>query len=183
MQEMLAPEEGPDPTRAAEVAPAFKALTAGTIAVTGHRGKITRGAANGAVVRRGGPSSTDTKIESLRRFNDDVEGMTSGFECGIVLTHSGRQRRAIVEAYETPSKEGGRARGDGTSAGRTRGSARNWIDRGHRDRMRGSTRRFASHRARVADERRTRRGRCLTVTRCETSPRPMRQARVYVSDA
>jgi len=48
----------------------------------------------------------DTTIASLRRFNDDVREVTSGFECGIVLAnfqdvHEGD----LLETYETRLQE------------------------------------------------------------------------------
>jgi translation initiation factor IF-2 len=47
-------------------------------------GKMTRG----AIVRvaRGGKVVGEGRIESLRRFKDDVREVLAGFECGIVLT-------------------------------------------------------------------------------------------------
>jgi translation initiation factor IF-2 len=46
-------------------------------------GKITRGAKTRLV--RDGTVVYDGEIASLRRFNDDVREVASGFECGIVL--------------------------------------------------------------------------------------------------
>jgi translation initiation factor IF-2 len=47
-------------------------------------GQITRGAI--ARITRGGKPVGEGKVESLRRFKDDVREVQSGFECGIVLT-------------------------------------------------------------------------------------------------
>jgi translation initiation factor IF-2 len=53
-------------------------------------------------VVRDGTVVYDTTIESLRRFNDDVKEVATGFECGIVLAnfqdvHEGD----VLELYET----------------------------------------------------------------------------------
>ncbi len=105
MQGMLAPEEVETPLGQAEVRQLFKASRIGTIAgcqVT--EGKITRGAAVRLV--REGTVIYDTTIESLRRFNDDVREVTSGFECGIVLTNFQDVKEGdLLEAYETRQVE------------------------------------------------------------------------------
>jgi len=83
----------------------FKASRIGTIAgsfVTD--GKVTRGARVRVV--RDGTVIYDTTIDSLRRFNDDVREVASGFECGIVLAnfqdlHVGD----VLETYETRLQE------------------------------------------------------------------------------
>ena len=67
-------------------------------------GKVTRGA-HVRVVREG-TVIYDTTVESLRRFNDDVREVASGFECGIVLAnfqdvHEGD----LLETYETRQVE------------------------------------------------------------------------------
>jgi translation initiation factor IF-2 len=105
MQGMLAPEEVETPLGQAEVRQLFKASRIGTIAgcqIT--EGKITRGAAVRLV--RDGTVIYDTTIESLRRFNDDVREVTSGFECGIVLTNFQDVKEGdLLEAYETRQVE------------------------------------------------------------------------------
>jgi translation initiation factor IF-2 len=105
MQGMLAPEEVETPLGQAEVRQLFKASRIGTIAgcqIT--EGKITRGAAVRVV--REGTVIYDTTIESLRRFNDDVREVTSGFECGIVLTNFQDVKEGdLLEAYETRQVE------------------------------------------------------------------------------
>ena len=50
-------------------------------------GQITRGAV--ARITRGGKVVGEGKIESLRRFKDDVREVLAGFECGIVVTGAG----------------------------------------------------------------------------------------------
>jgi translation initiation factor IF-2 len=48
----------------------------------------------------------DTTIASLRRFNDDVREVTSGFECGIVLANFQDVREGdLLETYETRLQE------------------------------------------------------------------------------
>jgi translation initiation factor IF-2 len=47
-------------------------------------GRIVRG---GARVYRGGKVITTDRIESLRRFRDDVREVAAGFECGIGLVN------------------------------------------------------------------------------------------------
>jgi translation initiation factor IF-2 len=67
-----------------EIRQVFKASRVGSIAgsyVT--EGKVTRGAK--ARLVRDGTIVYDGEIASLRRFNDDVREVASGFECGIVL--------------------------------------------------------------------------------------------------
>ncbi len=105
MQGMLAPEEVETPLGQAEVRQLFKASRIGTIAgcqVT--EGKITRGARVRLV--REGTVIYDTTIESLKRFNDDVREVTSGFECGIVLANFQDVKEGdLLEAYETRQVE------------------------------------------------------------------------------
>jgi translation initiation factor IF-2 len=105
MQGMLEPAEVETPLGQAEVRQLFKASRIGTIAgsfVT--EGKVTRGARVRVV--REGTVIYDTTIESLRRFNEDVREVASGFECGIVLAnfqdlHEGDS----LETYETRQVE------------------------------------------------------------------------------
>jgi translation initiation factor IF-2 len=105
MQGMLAPEEVETTLGQAEVRQLFKASRIGTIAgcqVT--EGKVTRGAR--ARVVRDGTVIYDTTIESLRRFNDDVREVASGFECGIVLANFQDLKEGdVLETYETRQVE------------------------------------------------------------------------------
>jgi translation initiation factor IF-2 len=55
-------------------------------------GVIRRGAK--ARLVRDGTVVYDGEIASLRRFNDDVREVATGFECGIVLNNFGRQGEA-----------------------------------------------------------------------------------------
>ncbi len=105
MQGMLEPAEVETTLGQAEVRQLFKASKIGTIAgsfVT--EGKVTRGAKVRVV--RDGTVIYDTTVESLRRFNDDVREVTSGFECGIVLANFQDLREGdMLETYETRLQE------------------------------------------------------------------------------
>jgi translation initiation factor IF-2 len=105
MQGMLEPAEVETPLGQAEVRQLFKASRIGTIAgsfVT--EGRVTRGARVRVV--REGTVIFDTTIESLRRFNDDVREVATGFECGIVLTNFQDLREGdLLETYETKRVE------------------------------------------------------------------------------
>jgi translation initiation factor IF-2 len=57
-------------------------------------------------VVREGTVIYDTTIDSLRRFNEDVREVASGFECGIVLTNFQDLREGdVLETYETRQVE------------------------------------------------------------------------------
>ncbi|HET6547467.1 MAG TPA: translation initiation factor IF-2 [Solirubrobacter sp.] len=105
MQGMLAPETVEDVVGNIEVRQIFRASRVGTIAgcmVTD--GKVTRGAKvrlirDGAVVH-------DGEIGSLRRFNEDVREVLSGFECGVVLAnYANVEVGDTMEVYETRQVE------------------------------------------------------------------------------
>jgi translation initiation factor IF-2 len=105
MQGLLEPAEVETSLGQAEVRQLFRASRIGTIAgsyVT--EGKITRGSRVRLV--REGTVIYDTTIASLRRFNDDVREVTSGFECGIVLANYQDVREGdLLETYETRLQE------------------------------------------------------------------------------
>jgi translation initiation factor IF-2 len=105
MQGMLEPAEVETPLGQAEVRQLFKASRIGTIAgsfVT--EGTVTRGARVRVV--REGTVIFDTTIDSLRRFNEDAREVSSGFECGIVLTNFQDLREGdVLETYETRQVE------------------------------------------------------------------------------
>jgi translation initiation factor IF-2 len=105
MQGMLEPAEVETPLGQAEVRQLFRASRIGTIAgsfVT--EGKVARGSRVRVV--RDGTVIYDTTIESLRRFNDDVREVASGFECGIVLTNfQDLHEGDVLETYETRLQE------------------------------------------------------------------------------
>jgi translation initiation factor IF-2 len=105
MQGLLAPEEVEDSVATVEVRQTFKASRVGTIAgcyVTD--GTIRRGA-NVRLVRDGTVVWTG-RIGSLRRFQEDVREVQSGFECGIVLENFADIKEGdLLEAYETRQVE------------------------------------------------------------------------------
>src|SRR6185312_1043769 len=105
MQGMLAPETVEDVVGNIEVRQIFRASRVGVIAgcmVTD--GKVTRGAKvrlirDGAVVH-------DGTIGSLRRFNDDVREVQTGFECGVVLAnYANVEEGDTMEVYDTRQVE------------------------------------------------------------------------------
>ena len=62
-------------------------------------GKVSRGAQVRIV--RDGIVLGDDKIQSLRRFKDDVREVAQGYECGIVLERfSDLKEGDIFEAYQ-----------------------------------------------------------------------------------
>jgi translation initiation factor IF-2 len=105
MQGLLAPEEVEDSVATVEVRQTFKASRVGTIAgsyVT--EGTIRRGA-NVRLVRDGTVVWTG-RIASLRRFQDDVREVQTGFECGIVLENFADIKEGdVLEAFETRQVE------------------------------------------------------------------------------
>jgi translation initiation factor IF-2 len=105
MQGMLAPEEVEQTVGTAEVRQTFRASRVGTIAgcyVTD--GTIRRGARVRVV--RDGTVVYDTTIDSLKRFNDDVREVATGFECGIVLANFQDVKEGdVLETYETRKVE------------------------------------------------------------------------------
>jgi translation initiation factor IF-2 len=105
MQGMLAPEEVEETVGIAEVRAVFRASRVGNIAgsyVTD--GKITRGAK--ARLVRDGTIVHEGEIGSLRRFNDDVREVATGYECGIVLRDFSDIREGDqIEVYETRQVE------------------------------------------------------------------------------
>jgi translation initiation factor IF-2 len=105
MEGMLEPEEIEESVGHAEVRQIFRASRVGTIAgsyVT--EGTITRGSKVRVV--RDGTVIYDTTIESLRRFNDDVREVASGFECGIVVANFQDIKEGdVLEAYATRQVE------------------------------------------------------------------------------
>jgi translation initiation factor IF-2 len=105
MQGMLEPAEVETTLGQAEVRQLFRASRVGTIAGTFvTEGKVTRGTRVRVV--RDGTVIYDTTIASLRRFNDDVREVASGFECGIVLANFQDLREGdVLETYETRLQE------------------------------------------------------------------------------
>jgi translation initiation factor IF-2 len=105
MQGMLDPEEVEETLGHVEIRKTFRASRVGMIAgsyVTD--GKITRGAS--ARLVRDGTVVWAGRIASLRRFNDDVREVASGYECGIVLENFQDIKEGDeLEVYETRSVE------------------------------------------------------------------------------
>jgi translation initiation factor IF-2 len=105
MQGMLAPEEVEEALGSAEVRQIFRASRVGTIAgsyVT--EGTITRGSKVRLV--RDGTVIWDGEIGSLRRFNEDVREVATGFECGIVLRdYADLKEGDVLETYTTRQVE------------------------------------------------------------------------------
>ena len=105
MEGMLEPEEVEESVGQVEVRALFRASRVGVIAgcyVT--EGKVTRGAKTRLV--RDGTVVYDGTIDSLRRFNDDVREVASGFECGIVLRDFADVKEGdLLEVYATRKVE------------------------------------------------------------------------------
>jgi translation initiation factor IF-2 len=105
MQGMLAPEEVEETLGQAEVRQLFRASRVGTIAgshVT--EGRITRGSKVRLI--RDGTVIYDGEIASLRRFNDDVREVATGFDCGIVLRDFADIKDGdVLETYATRQVE------------------------------------------------------------------------------
>jgi translation initiation factor IF-2 len=105
MEGMLAPEEVESTVGTAEVRATFRASRVGTIAgcyVTD--GTIRRGA--GVRLVRDGTIVYTGRIASLRRFQDDVREVQSGFECGVVLENFADVKEGdVIEAFETRQVE------------------------------------------------------------------------------
>jgi translation initiation factor IF-2 len=105
MQGMLAPEEVEEAVGSAEVRQIFKASRVGTIAgshVTD--GKLTRG--DKVRLVRDGTVIWEGEIASLRRFNDDVREVATGYDCGIVLhNYADVKEGDVMEAYTTRQVE------------------------------------------------------------------------------
>jgi translation initiation factor IF-2 len=105
MQGMLAPAEVEETTGTAEVRQIFRASRVGTIAGS-HvlDGKLQRGSKVRLV--RDGTVVFDGQIASLRRFNDDVREVASGFDCGVVLQNFADIKEGDqLEAYATRQVE------------------------------------------------------------------------------
>ena len=105
MQGMLKPEEVEESLGSAEIRQTFRASRVGVIAgsyVT--EGTITRGSKVRLV--RDGTVVYDGEIASLRRFNEDVREVATGFECGIVLRdYADVKDGDVLETYATRQVE------------------------------------------------------------------------------
>jgi translation initiation factor IF-2 len=105
MEGLLEPEEVEVPVGTVEIRQTFRASRVGVIAgsyVT--EGKVRRGDRTRLV--RDGTIVYDGTIGSLKRFNEDVREVASGFECGIVLSNfSDVKEGDVLEIYETKQVE------------------------------------------------------------------------------
>jgi translation initiation factor IF-2 len=105
MQGLLAPEEVEETVGRVEIRATFRASRIGVIAgsyVTD--GRVTRGAKVRLV--RDGTVVWSGEIASLRRFNEDVREVASGYECGIVLRDFQDIKEGDeLEVYETRQVE------------------------------------------------------------------------------
>jgi len=105
MEGMLEPEEVETTVGGAEIRATFKASKVGTIAGcmvtegTLRRGAATRLVRDGTVIYTG-------RIDSLRRFKDDVKEVQSGMECGVVLENFADVKEGdTLEVFETKQVE------------------------------------------------------------------------------
>jgi len=105
MEGLLEPEEVEQTVGTAEVRQIFRASRIGTIAgsyVTD--GSMRRGVR--ARVVRDGTIVHDGRIGSLRRFQEDVREVETGYECGIVIDGFPDVKEGdVFEAYETRQVE------------------------------------------------------------------------------
>jgi translation initiation factor IF-2 len=105
MTGLLAPEIVEDTIGTVEVRQTFKASKIGTIAGSYVTDGVVR---RGAKVRlvRDGTVVTETRIDTLRRFNEDAREVAAGYECGIVLDKYQDVREGdVLEVYETRQVE------------------------------------------------------------------------------
>jgi len=96
---MLAPKTREVDLGRAEVRQTYKISSVGTVAgCYVLNGKITRSALIRVV--RDGIIIADDKLDSLKRFKDDVKEVNEGYECGMMLTkYSDIKEGDIFEAY------------------------------------------------------------------------------------
>jgi translation initiation factor IF-2 len=102
---MMSPVISEEVTGQAEVREIFVVAKVGTIA--GCRvtdGSIIRNA--GARLIRDGVVIYTTKISSLKRFNDDVKEVKTGFECGIMLDRFNDIKKGdVIETFKVVEKQ------------------------------------------------------------------------------
>jgi len=105
MEGLLAPEEVEQTMGAAEIRATFRASRVGVIAGSMVTDGVMRRGAKARLVRDG-TVVYDGEIASLRRFNDDVREVATGFECGIVLNNFMDVKEGdVLEAYDTRQVE------------------------------------------------------------------------------
>jgi translation initiation factor IF-2 len=103
---MLAPKMIEQVEGHAEVRMVIKAGKAGFVAgsyVTD--GRIVRGA--NARLFRGGKLVEETRVDSLKRFKDDVREVTAGFECGISLSSGEIAEGDVIECFQMVAEQRG----------------------------------------------------------------------------
>ncbi len=100
MSDLLEPELVENKTGRAEVRQIFKVSKGRTVAgCMVLEGTITRN--KGARLVRGGEVVAEGKIDTLRRFKDDVTDVKAGFECGLRLDSSDKYEEGdIIETFE-----------------------------------------------------------------------------------
>jgi len=87
----------------AEIRHIFKVSKLGTVAGSYVQdGTINRNA--GVRVVRDGKVVYEGKIDSLKRFKDDVKEVASGFECGILLENYNDLKEADILEFFTTRK-------------------------------------------------------------------------------
>jgi translation initiation factor IF-2 len=105
MQGLLEPEEVEEALGSAEVRQTFRASRIGVIAGSYVTDGMLRRGARVRLVRDGTVVYTG-QIASLRRFNDDVREVQTGFECGVVLQNFQDVKEGdVLEAYDTRQVE------------------------------------------------------------------------------
>jgi translation initiation factor IF-2 len=101
MEGMLEPEEVEVSLGRAEIRQTFRASRIGVIAGSYVTEGLIRRGARARLVRDGTVVYTG-EVESLRRFQEDVREVQTGFECGIVLRNFQDVKEGdVVEAYDT----------------------------------------------------------------------------------
>ena len=105
MQGLLEPEEVEEAMGSAEVRQTFRASRIGVIAGSYVTDGLLRRGARVRLVRDGTVVYTG-QIASLRRFNDDVREVQTGFECGVVLQNFQDVKEGdVIEAFDTRQVE------------------------------------------------------------------------------
>jgi translation initiation factor IF-2 len=104
LQGLLTPKQVEQVEGHAEVRMVIKAGKAGQVAGSYVLdGRIVRGAQ--ARLMRGGQLVVEARIESLRRFKDDVREVAAGFECGIGLSGSPEFAEGdVIECFQMVSE-------------------------------------------------------------------------------
>ena len=102
---MLKPEFEEKQMGTAEIREVFKSSKFGTIAGSYVRGGVIKRNALARVIRDGAVVKEGLKVESLRRFKDDVSEVKTDYECGIGLGDFGDlQVGDEIETYEMVEK-------------------------------------------------------------------------------